>query len=320
MILKTISILVLIGLAALLLLNLFYVLVVRYNDQEEEIRRGSKVKNKYDIVAFGSSYCRYAFDFTETGKTGYNFGIVAQFLYYTDLMIRSFRKCYKRNSLILIVLPDLVFGEPGKGKYGASRYVRFVDKRLLGDEYSIKKLLFQKYFPLFVPSPSNLKKCLKRIFSYTQKNEYRSLEHNKLPIDEVKLQAIQRCNDWCKEFHLENTSTADVPTELQKRFEESIIILDGIIDYCLEEGLRPALVITPASSVMQQYCTKEFLEKVLYPNIRKGNKKNIPVLDYYTDKRFSDVDLYANNADFLNARGRRLFSRVVVDDLAKIYD
>lgn len=320
MTLKIITILVLIGLAALLLLNLFYVLVVRYNDQEEEIRRGSKVKNKYDIVAFGSSYCRYAFDFSETGMTGYNFGIVAQFLYYTDLMIRSFRKCYRRNSLILILLPCLVFGEPGKGKYGASRYVRFVDKRLLGDEYSIKNLLFQKYFPLFVPSPSNLIKCLKRIFSYTPKNEYRSLEHNQLSMDEIKEQANRRCNDWCKEFNLKNTTTADVPAELNNLFEESAKILEGIIDYCMDEGLRPVLVIAPASSVMQQYCTKEFLEKVLYSNIKKGNKKNIPVLDYYTDERFCDVDLYANNADFLNARGRRLFTKAVVDDLIKIYD
>ena len=320
MILKVISMLILIGFFALLLLNLFYVLVVRHNDQEEEIRRGSKVTDKYEIVAFGSSYCRYAFDFFETGKTGYNFGVVAQFLYYTDLMIRSFRKCYNYNALVLIVLPSLVFGEPGKGKYGASRYVRFVDKKLLDDEYSTKNLLFQKHFPVFLPSPSNLKKCLKRIISYSPKNEYRTLEHNQLSQEEVEEQAKQRCKDWCDEFHLENTTTSDVPEELQKKFDESVKILEEIIEYCLSEGLRPALIVAPASSVMQKYCTKEFLEKVLYPNIRKGNKKNIPVLDYYTDERFSDEDLYANNADFLNARGRRLFTQAVVDDLAKIYD
>lgn len=319
MILKFIAILVLVGLVTLSMLNLFYILVVRYNDQEEEIRRGSKVKDKYEIVAFGSSYCRYAFDFSETGMTGYNFGIVAQFLYYTDVMIRSFRKCCKDNALIIIVLPSMVFGEPGKGKYGALRYGRFVEREYLGDEYSIKNLFLQKYFPLFVPNPSCLKACLKRIISYSTKDVYGSLDHNQLAIDEIKKQAIQRCNDWCKEFNLENTTSADVPAVLEKKFDESAKILEGIIDYCLEEGLRPALVVAPASSVMQQYCTKGFLEKVLYPNIRKANKKNIPVLDYYSDKRFSDVDLYANNADFLNARGRKLFTQTVVEDLAKIY-
>lgn len=304
----------------LLLLNFFYIFVVRHNDQEEEIRRGRKVKDKYEIVAFGSSYCRYAFDFSETGKTGYNFGVVAQFLYYTDLMIRSFRNCYKHNCLILIALPGMVFGEPGKGKYGSSRYVRFVNRKLLGDEFSFKNLFFLKYFPLLVPSLGNLKQCMMRIIRYSPKNDYRTLEHNQLSLEEIEEQALQRCNDWCNEFHLENTSTTDVPEDLKKKFEASVRILEKMIDYCLAEGFRPALVVAPASEVMQNHCTREFLEKVLYCNIRKANKKNIPVLDYYSDKRFSDVDLYANNADFLNARGRKLFSKAVVEDLAEIYD
>lgn len=133
-----------------LLLNIFYVTVVRYHDQEEYIKRGSCSSKKNDVAAFGSSYCRYAFNFDKTNKRGYNFGIVAQFLYYTDLMIRSFRKCYSDKAVILIVLPDLVFAEPGKGKYGASRYVRFIDKTLLGDEYSLKnKFCYHTFLCLY---------------------------------------------------------------------------------------------------------------------------------------------------------------------------
>jgi hypothetical protein len=319
MVLHVFLLLVLIAILLLLLANIYYILVVRYNDQEEEIRRGRKARDKYEIVAFGSSYCRYAFDFSEVGKIGFNFGIVAQFLYYTDLMIRSFRMSYKRNALVVIVLPNLVFGEPGKGFYGASRYVRFVDKNLLKDEFSYKKLILGIYLPLFVPSLGNLKNCMKRILSYSPYNEYKRLEHNELSKEEIDMQARQRCNDWCKEFHLENTMSACVPDALQLKFDESVKILESIIEYCLSEGLRPALVVTPVSDVMHRYISKSFLDQVLYKNIKRANKRNIPLLDYFDDNRFLDADLYANNADFLNARGRKLFSKVVVEDLKQYY-
>lgn len=62
--------------------------------------------------------------------------------------------------------------------------------------------------------------------------------------------------------------------------------------------------------------SKEFMEVFLYENIRQANKKNIPVLDYIYDERFQDSELYIN-VDFLNGRGRKLFTKTVLDDLKK---
>lgn len=301
-------------------LNLFYIFVVRYNDQEEFIKRGSRVKNLYDVVAFGSSYCRYAFNFDKTPKKGYNFGIVAQFLYYTNLMIRSFRGAYKDNAIVLIVLPDLVFAESGKGLYGSSRYVRFIDKALLKDEYSLKNKILFSYFPLFIPNLTYLKKCIKRIITYKNVDVYNSQRHNSLSISQNISTAEQRCKDWCKEFHLIDTKSSDIPLQLQAKFELSTTILSEIIEYCLEEHLRPVLVVTPVSDIMREQLSKQFLDKVLYSNIKKSNIRNIPFLDYLYDERFADIDLYANNADFLNARGRELFTDIVLKDIRRFYD
>lgn len=304
---------------SLFLLNLYYIKVTRFNDQEEHIKRGSKKINQFDIAAFGSSYCRYAFNFESTNLSGYNFGIVAQFLYYTNLMIRSFRKTYKDNALIIIVLPSLVFAEPGKGKYAPSRYVRFVKKSLLKDEYSIFRKILLSYMPLFVPSIGNFKQCLCRIFANENK-EYFNLRYNKLSEKENVATAKQRCKDWCDEFGLNDTVSVNVPESLESKFEQSISILKDIIDYCLEEKLRPILVVTPVSDIMRKRCSKAFLDRVLYSNIKKANIQNIPFLDYYEDKRFSDISLYANNADFLNARGRELFTKVVLQDINRMYE
>lgn len=304
----------------LLLLNIYYVRVVRYNDQEEYIKRGSKKVNAYDAAAFGSSYCRYAFIFEKSGVRGYNFGIVAQFLYYTDLMIRSFRKTYRNNSIIIIVLPDLVFADPGNGKYEANRYVRFVEKSLLKNEYSPWRRILLSYFPLFIPNLGNLKLCIKRIFFHKGSDEYSELRHNRLSENEVIAAAEQRCKDWCNEFHLKDTLSDEIPEELYAKFEESTAILTSTIDYCLKEKLRPVLLVTPVSNIMRGKLSKQFLEKVLYSNICKANVQNIPFLDYFNDERFADIGLYANNADFLNARGRELFTDVVLADIKNFYD
>ena len=59
-------------------------------------------------------------------------------------------------------------------------------------------------------------------------------------------------------------------------------------------------------------------ERVLFDNIRKANKQHVPFVNYLRDERFSDYKLYHNNADFLNARGRKLFTDVLVKDTIKI--
>ena len=307
-------------LALLFILNFYFVLVVRKDEQEEYIKRGSRARNLYEVAAFGSSYCKYAFDFEGTGVKGYNFGIVAQFLYYTDLMIRSFRSSYKDNALIFIVLPDLVFAEGGKGLYGASRYVRFVNKKLLNDEYSIIQKIFLSYLPLFIPSLSNFKICIKKILTFKRSDDYNKLRHNTLSIPQNMLAAKQRCKDWCEEFKLNDTISQEIPPLLKEKFKQSQTILTGIIDYCIKENLRPVLIVTPVSGIMREHISKPFLEEVLYSNIIKANVQNIPVLDYLDDDRFIDIDLYANNADFLNARGREFFTKIVLEDVKKYYD
>ncbi|RHL93213.1 Coenzyme F420 hydrogenase/dehydrogenase, beta subunit C-terminal domain [Bacteroides intestinalis] len=301
------------------LANLLYKKIVLYDTQEEQIIRGKKMCNAYDVVSFGSSYARYAFDFSNSNLKGFNFGLLPQFLYYTDKMIRDYRKSYKHNALVFIVLPVLVFAESGKGKYGSQRYAKLLSKKALEDEFTIKGLLFVKLFPLLRPSLYNLKICIKNIMHYKDVVAEYNIEVNSLNEEQVKVLAKKRCKDWIKEFKLIDTQTDVIPTVLEKKFIESREILTGIIDYCVKEGLRPVLVVTPVSKQMKEELSDRFLKKVLYDNIQLANKANIPFLDYLEDERFSHFSNYANNSDFLNAKARKKFSQIVIDDALKKY-
>lgn len=302
------------------LANWLYKTYVLRTTQEEHIRKGSKKKNAYDIVSFGSSYARYGFDFTGSGIEGYNFGVMPQFLYYTFKLLRGYVNSCKPDAYVVIVLPDLVFGDPGKGKYGADRYAKLLSKEIQGDEYSLYKELFVKRYPLLKPSLNNLKKCIKDIRRIPKENREYRLMHNELNERQVYEAAQRRCNDWIKEFHLKDTQSDIIPQDLENKMAESRQILTDIIDFCLSKGLRPVLVVTPVSGIMNSLLSDAFMKKVLYDNIGMANKQDVPLLDYMRDERFADADYYCNSADLLNQRGRRLFAEVVVKDITEAYE
>ncbi len=308
--------LVVIGIVILLLLNEFYKRVIIRNEQEAYIRRGAMEKG-YKVVAFGSSYCRYAFDFKGVGIRGYNFGFVAQFFYYTDKMIRAFRKTYEPHCWVIITISNLVFANVGKGLYGSERYIQFLDRKTLADEFSWKNYFMQVIFPLFIPSKYHIKKSFYEFLCFFKSDPYTS-EYNSLSDDGVEKAAKQRCNNWCKQFGLKDTRSDDIPAELEIKFVASRMVLTELIQYCLAEGLRPILVVTPVSAIMNAQFSDRFLNKVLFDNIRLANIQEIPYLNYLHDVRFQDKDLYFESADFLNARGRLEFTRVVLEDLRKL--
>ena len=59
------------------------------------------------------------------------------------------------------------------------------------------------------------------------------------------------------------------------------------------------------------------MKEVLYDNIRFLKDKQIPILDYWKDDRLNDYKLYINS-DFLNEKGSKLFTEIVLEDIKKL--
>lgn len=300
---------IIIALLVLLTLNECYYWIVLYNTQEHHILRGRKKRN-LDWIAFGSSYCRYGLTNDENGK-GFNFGVAAQFLYYSDKMLREYAPlCLKKGGKIYLVIANLVFAEPGKGHYNPERYQEILSKESLGDEYD-RITFIKRRFPLLLHPP-----LIKRLLSYIIKgdnNPFNSLDKNPLSEEQVLEQAKKRCSDWCRQFGLKDTVSSEITPELEKKFAASRNILTGMIQFCLDNGFEPILVVTPVSKIMQKQLSNEFLKKVLYNNIKLANKQGAIFLDYLRDEEFTDSSCYHNNADFLNAWARKAFTKKLID-------
>ena len=299
------------------LLNEYYYRLSGDNMQGFHMRMGEK-GGPYDAISFGSAYCRYGLDFRECDIKGYNFGYSSQFFYYTNLMLHQYAKTCKNGGVVYLIIADLVFAKEGKGIYGAEEYVKFLNKDLLGDEYSVKASLKARFPLLF--NPRKVKCLVKILFRISRPNLFNELENNQLSILQVENEADKRCQSWCKQFGLSDTKNGVVSKELERVFSKTRQMLTDMIQYCLDNGLKPVLVVTPVSSIMNERLGDAFVNKVLFDNIRISNSQNVPLLNYLRDDRFSDYSLYHNNADFLNARGRCLFTKILVSDTKKILE
>ena len=301
----------------MLVANEIYFRFALSHTQEQQIYFGRK--GNYDIVAFGSTYCRYGIDFPPE-VNGFNFGFGGQFFYYTDKMLREIvPQCLNSGGTVLIIVADLVFAKVGKGLYGPERYPLFLSKGSLGDEFSIYKFAKMRFPLLFHPVLIlSLLKYILKVVLKKDASEFETLTQNPLTKEQVSYEARKRCNSWCKQFGLKDTFSADLSDKLKETFVETTKILQGMIDFCLDNGYKPILIVTPVSDIMNNQLGEDFLNSVLFDNIIKSNTRNVPFLNYIHDKDFSDYLLYYKNADFLNVRGRRQFTKKLLKDIEKI--
>lgn len=298
----------------LILFNEYYYHIVLRDEQEHKILKG--LEGRYNQISFGSSYGLFGIDFSGD-PYGYNFCIGGQFFYYTDKMLREYApRCLEKGGIVYIVIADMVFAKVGKGLYKSDRYSLLLSRKSLGKEYSLYHYI-KKRMPLFFYPGTWVDLARYIINKKNRKNNY-YLTENSLSYKEILEQARKRCDSWRKQFGFESTQSDNIPYELEGVFIKTRSILSGMISFCLENQFKPVLVVTPLSQAMNECLSDSFINKMLYNNIEKANKQGVPLLDYRKDKRFQSISLYANNADFLNVRGRKEFTKVLISDVRKM--
>lgn len=53
-----------------------------------------------------------------------------------------------------------------------------------------------------------------------------------------------------------------------------------MIELALEHKLRPVIVSTPHSDALNRHFSDEFVDAMLYQNVKKANKRDVPYFDY----------------------------------------
>lgn len=293
-------------------LNVLYKRTNSYNNYIWQIKHIKEITPGIELVNLGSGYSKFGFSYNHLPLKGFNLGYGPQFFHYTDKFLKQFSRYFSPKCIVIIGLPDLVFANTGKNYIGGNElYYYLLDKKYI-DNYSVIKKISTVNFPLLA-NPFGIR----RIVWDTKKDETFDLEINPYDREGAISQAKERVNSWCRDFKLSDTISDNISNELNETFNQTIIQLENMIKFCLDNDFRPVLVVPPVSKEMGDNLSNPFLEKVLISNIRKANTHKVPFFDYSRDDRFQDYQLYVNS-DFLNKKGRVLFTNVVLNDLKQI--
>lgn len=301
---------ILIGIVIILLF--IWICNIKYKNSDYFLDDYNKIKKFIDgvpenleIVNTGSNHAYYGFNYGS--RKCFNFASGAQSLNYDYKILKQYSNNLNGGCKVLIVLAPLSFGFVDyKNDSSNSRYYFFMDKDKTLNYSRLKNFLY-------VDMPI-LKSWKNFIRIFLRKKEIKSIINTP---DNAEKEALLRINGWKKQFNLKNLLDKKSASYLKDEFENVKTILLDMIEFSLEHNWRPIIVIPPASVFLTKKISDEFMKEVLYDNIRFLKDKQIPILDYWKDDRLNDYKLYINS-DFLNEKGSKLFTEIVLEDIKKL--
>lgn len=296
----------------LIVLLFIWICNIKYKNSDYFLGDYNKIKKfiegvpkNLEIVNTGSNHAYHGFNYDN--KKYFNFASGAQSLNYDYKILKQYSNNLKYDCKVLIVLAPLSFGFIDyKDDSSNSRYYFFLDKDKILNYSKLKKFLYVN-----IPILKSWKNFI-RIF--LRKKEIKSIVNTP---NNAEKEALLRINGWKKQFNLKNLLDKKSASYLKDEFENVKTILLDMIEFSLEHNWRPIIIIPPASVFLTKKISDEFMKEVLYDNIRFLKDKRIPILDYWKDDRLNDYKLYINS-DFLNEKGSKLFTEIVLEDIKKL--
>ena len=278
----------------------------------------NRMKNNLQVVNTGSTFPKYALDYSNTDYNGFNLALQPQSLTGDYKILRQFSKNIESNGIVLIGLVSFVFGFEDYEEISAyDKYYTFLDKQYIRN-YSVVKKIIINYIPTIIYVKQVLvkfKRILKRI---TNKSKSHGIITNDPTMNNAMESALERQKWWIKEFKLKDLKSTDIPSKYEKDiFPKTRDLLKNILQYCIDNNYRPVIFIPPVSKEENGLISDEILNVFLYDNINRANIIKAPVLDYQRDYRFQSNEFYTN-ADCLNEKGRKLFTAVLINDLKEL--
>lgn len=272
--------------------------------------RDNLVRN-YEAINLGSNPARFAFFYENA--IGQNWSTGTQGLDMDLEVLKYFHSYIKKGGYVLI--PIVPFSSissylklENAPKSYIAKYVSILDGYQSSHLPNVQKVIRWKRFPLLY-HPFAIRFLIRDV----AKDRRLELADQMMESIDLIVDAEKWMRSWEKEFNINNLESS-LNNSLQQCRNISVKNIQNIIDFCLERDLNPVLIFPPMTKYLSCKFTKKMREIYVYSFIQQANQKNIPFLDYWDDERFSDSSLYFNSF-FLNLKGRKLFTKQVLEDL-----
>lgn len=265
------------------------------------------IATNLDVCNLGSNSGKYAFSYDNTGLNGVNWALSPQTLSYDFRILKNYFSYLKEGATVLLPLCPLSgcikdFTDDKNNH----KYYPFLHPILIMN-YSQSTYDRIMYF-INKPFQASPIKALIRIFNDLPPINYRIIKPEDMEED-----ANEFVDMWKKQFLLTDLD-APISDTNKESIQYNIVLLNDIIDFCLERNLKPVVVIPPMSYELSSKLSGTFRENYIYSFIDKVVKDKVQFLNYLDEKKFNNFELYFNSY-YLNTKGSEIFTRQVLNDL-----
>lgn len=300
-------------LVSLIILNALYKRTNAFQNHFIDIKKFQRLRDedRFDIVNLGSNHPKFAFDYSDTGVKGMNWAVGPQTFMYDFAILKKYKKHLNSGAKVIIPVCPLKFFLLDTQVNNLVKYYRIFSKHEMPN-YDIKQKISEYILPVF-RHPLRAKRIIRDV----REDNRLLLTENPLNKEQIAKDAtswIEGC--WNPEFNIDVENMSPLSKANQKSIEGNIRILSEIIQYCIDNGLQPVLTMLPVTKELSAKFSEEFIQQHILKYIKESNKQGAPVLYYLKDERFANPDFYINSF-FMNAVGRKYFTRIFVNELNK---
>ena len=289
-------------------LNDFYDVRKFWGEQAFQVH----IQRNLEVVNLGSNHPKFAFSYNDFGIKGDNWAVGPQTLEYDFKILRKYHSFLAPDATVIIpICLFKMFLYRQKPRYFHYKYYTFLSPvDIVG--YSLDEMDVHINRPLYYNW--RLSKC---IFHDVPPYTLLDLIENPLNNENALNADAQSWVDcWNKEFDID-IDHIELSESNKADIEKNIEILSSIIDFCLERNYHPVIALLPITDYLMKRLPSDFCNKYYINFINKANKRNVPILNYLTDSRFTSPDFFINSF-FMNKRGRTVFTKQILKDLELI--
>ena len=228
-------------------------------------------------------------------------------------LLRNFHSILRKGGVVVITIMPFTSLNKQTGLRDALKYMHVHSHEPI-QPYLYNEAKRIDFMPLLMGKPA-LKALIKYLLGKDEplrSNEKALGTTNPLSQQQLESNAESFVSGWKKQFNIEDFD-APLTLENQKGRDYRVGLMRSIIDFCIERSYRPVYVIPPVTNHLSQYYTPKFESTYVYSFLEDVDR-DIPLLDYSKVDYLKQDELYFNSF-FLNAKGRKLFTAKVLEDL-----
>jgi len=274
------------------------------------VKRFKTLNKNYDFINLGTSHGS-DFIYSVYGINGKAFNWEANTIYYDLQDYKYLKPQLNKGAVIIIPLSYFSFGldenrtDKGEDNGFDNQFYHFLPVKNIHD-YSAKKNI-----KVFI---QEAKKNYFGFFEQFSTVEKKKVEKGKdIDIEKAKAKKLKYLA-YSSKINVKHHKIIGTYADS----EVNIGYLSNLIKDAIDSGYKPVLVTTPYYSAYNKGFGEQWLDEHYYKNLLVVKEEfDIPYFNYSTDNRFdSNPDLF-RNSDHLNQKGRKYFSKIFFQDLAK---